>query len=289
MANRCCLSDEKDGEHFWLEVSGLTPGTEYGFQYYVDESLKIADPYADKILDPDDQYIPASTYPNLIAYPPKAVNDQWYFNRVAVLQTGQQPYAWQAANYQKPAPGSLVIYELLIRDFFASGQRNYQNLIDTLGYFKRLGINAIELMPIMEFNGNDSWGYNPTFMFAPDKYYGTKNKLKEFIDQCHQQGMAVILDIVMNHQDIPNAYAMMNFDFTAFKPTPDNPWFNVNSPHPYSVFFDLNHESNYTKTYLDTVNYYWLNEYKVDGFRFDLAKGFTQKVLWEQRGPLVFL
>src|SRR5258706_7384790 len=235
---------KRDGEHFWLDVTGLTAGREYGFQYYVDESLKIADPYADKVLDPDDQYIPALTYPNLMAYPSKALNDQWYFNRVAVLQTGQQHYAWQAVNYHKPAAANLVIYELLVRDFFAAGQRNYQNLIDTLSYFKRLGINAIELMPIMEFNGNDSWGYNPTFMFAPDKYYGTKNKLKQFIDKCHQLGIAVILDIVMNHQDIPNAYAMMYFDFTAFQPTPDNPWFNVNATHPYSVFFDLNHESN---------------------------------------------
>jgi 1,4-alpha-glucan branching enzyme len=68
-----------------------------------------------------------------------------------------------------------MIYELLIRDFFASNDRSYQNLIDTLGYFKRMGVNAIELMPVMEFNGNSSWGYNPTFMFAPDKAYGTKN------------------------------------------------------------------------------------------------------------------
>ena len=167
-----------------------------------------------------------------------------------------------------------------VRDFFASEHRNYQSLIDTIGYFKRLGVNAIELMPIMEFNGNESWGYNPTFMFAPDKAYGTKNKLKEFIDVCHQNGIAVILDIAMNHQDTPNPYVMMDFDFTpgVFKPTAANRWFNINATHPYSVFFDLNHESSYTKAYLDTVNHYWLNEYKVDGFRFDLSKGFTQNV-----------
>jgi len=268
---------KQDGEHFWLEITGLTPGTEYGFQYLVNENLKLADPYADKILDYfDDPYIPATTYPSLKAYPAKAVSDKWYFNRVAVLQTGQTPYPWVVTNFSKPPKEKLVIYELLIRDYFDSNSRNYQHLIDTLTYLKRLGVNAIELMPITEFNGNDSWGYNPTFMFAPDKYYGTKNKLKEFVDKCHQNGIAVIMDMVMNHHDTPNPYVMMDFDFVAFKPTVNNKWFNVNATHPFSVFFDMNHESAYTKKYLDTVNYYWLHEFKIDGYRYDLSKGFTQ-------------
>jgi 1,4-alpha-glucan branching enzyme len=268
---------KKDGEHFWLEVSGLASGTEYGFQYLVDESIRMADPFADKVLDPDDQYIPATTYPNLKAYPAQALQTQWYFNRVAILQTGQTPYVWQSSIYQKPAAEKLVIYELHIRDFFGDNARSYQNLIDTLGYFKRLGINAIELMPVTEFNGNDSWGYNPTFMFAVDKYYGTKNKLKEFIDKCHASGIAVIMDMVLNHQDLPNPYVMMDFDFTGMKPNPSNKWFNVTATHPYSVFFDMNHESAYTQHYVDTINYHWLREYKIDGFRYDLSKGFTQK------------
>lgn len=267
---------KKSGEHFWLEITGLTSGTEYAFQYLVDETLKIADPYADKILDPDDQYIPATTYPSLKAFPEKALTDKWYFNRVSVLQTNQQAYQWQATNYQKPAKEKLVIYELHIRDFFGPDKKNYQSLIDTISYFKRLGVNAIELMPITEFSGNDSWGYNPNFMFAPDKFYGTKNKLKEFIDKCHQNGIAVIMDMVMNQQDLPNSYLMMDFNFTTFKPTANNRWFNVDATHPFSVFFDMNHESPYTKTYLDTINYYWLNEFKVDGYRYDLSKGFTQ-------------
>lgn len=267
---------KKDGEHFWLEIAGLVPGEEYAFQYLVDETIYMADPYADKILDPDDQYIPASTYPDLKSYPTEALSEKWYFNRVAVLQTGQEPYGWQADDFQKPAKEELIIYELLIRDFFAEDQRTYQNLIDTINYFKRLGVNAIELMPIMEFNGNESWGYNPAFMFAPDKYYGQKNDLKAFIDKCHEEGIAVILDITMNHHDLPNPYVMMDFNFTTFKPTANNKWFNTDATHPFNVFFDMNHESEYTQKYLDTVNYYWLKEYHIDGFRFDLSKGFTQ-------------
>jgi 1,4-alpha-glucan branching enzyme len=267
---------KKSGEFFWLDITGLTSGTEYAFQYLVDETVYIADPYADKILDPEDSFIPAATFPNLKPFPAKALTDKWYFNRVSVIQTGQTPYTWQVTNFQKPAKEKLVIYELHIRDFFDTGKKNYQTLIDTLSYFKRLGVNAIELMPITEFNGNDSWGYNPTFMFAPDKFYGTKNKLKEFIDKCHQNGIAVILDIVMNQQDLPNAYLMQDFNFNTMKPNPTNRWFNVDATHPFNVFFDMNHESSYTKAYLDTINHYWINEYKVDGYRYDLSKGFTQ-------------
>lgn len=266
----------RDGEYFWKELTGLIPGQEYGFQYWLDGSLRVAEPFADKILDPDDQYIPAASYPNLKLYPAKALSSKWYENRVAVFQTNQPAYAWKTQNFMKPKKESLVIYELLLRDFFGTGKRNYQTLIDTLSYLNRLGVNAIELMPLMEFNGNESWGYNPTFMFAPDKFYGTKNKLKEFIDACHQHGIAVIFDIAMNHQDIPNAFAMQDFNFTTFKPNPTNRWFNVTATHPFNVFNDMNHESAYTKKYLDTVNYYWLNEYKIDGYRFDLSKGFTQ-------------
>ena len=266
----------KDGEYFWIELDGLTAGQEYAFQYLVNETLFVADPYADKILDTDDQYIPASTYPNLKQFPLKARHEEWYFNRLAVFQTNQTPYNWQVPNFTKPKKENMVIYELLIRDFFGSNERTYQNLIDTISYFKRLGVNAIELMPIMEFNGNESWGYNPAFMFAPDKYYGPKNKFKEFVDVCHQNGIAVILDIAMNHQDLPNPYVMMDFDFGSGKPTASNKWFNTDAKHPFNVFFDMNHESSYTKQYLDTVNYHWLNEYNVDGFRFDLSKGFTQ-------------
>ena len=268
---------KKDGEHFWIELNSLTPGQEYGYQYLVDESLYIADPYADKILDPDDRWIPSSTYPGLKSYPDGAQRSAWYQNRVAVLQTNQADYVWQNTSFSKPAKEKLIIYELLVRDFLGEDNMNYQALIDTLDYIENLGVNAIELMPVMEFNGNDSWGYNPTFMFAVDKAYGTKNDLKEFIDECHGRGIAVILDMVMNQNDLPSPYASMYFDFTGFKPTSDNPWFNVTPKHPFNVFFDINHESNYTKAWLDTINHYWLNEFHFDGYRFDLSKGFTQK------------
>lgn len=266
----------KDGEVFWLDINNLVPGKEYAFQFLVDETLYVADPYNDKVLMPEDAQISSSIYPGLMSFPGQALSPNWYFNRAAVLQTAQTPYTWTATNYVRPAKDKLVVYELLIRDFFEPNARSYKNLTDTISYFKKLGVNAIELMPITQFNGSSSWGYNPAFMFSPARSFGPKNELKRFIDECHKNGIAVILDMVLNHQDLPNPYALMYFDFGASKPAANNPFFNVNATHPFNVFYDMNHESSYTKKYVDTVNHYWLNEYKFDGLRFDLTKGFTQ-------------
>ena len=267
---------KRDGDFFWLEISQLTPGTEYAFQYLVDETIYIADPYSDKILNPPDKLINSSIYPDLKAFPAQAQNEVRFYNTVSVIQTAQTPYQWTVENFQKPEPSELVIYELLVRDFFGNGEESFTNLIDTLSYIKSLGVNAIELMPITEFNGNDSWGYNPTFMFAPDKAYGTKNELKAFIDAAHELGIAVILDVVLNQQEQPSPLVLLDFNTATSQVTADNPYFNIEATHPFNVFYDMNHESTYTQSFVDTVNHYWINEYRFDGFRFDLSKGFTQ-------------
>jgi 1,4-alpha-glucan branching enzyme len=259
-----------DGNYFWITLTGLTSGTEYGYQYLIDNTIKTADPYTQKILDPDnDQFINATTYPNLKPYPTGLTT-----GIVSVFQPGEPPYNWQVTNFNRPDKKNLMAYELLIRDFTA--QHSYQSLIDSFQYFKNLGINAIELMPINEFDGNESWGYNPDFYFAPDKYYGTKNKLKEFIDKCHLNGIAVILDVVYNHCTGNAPEAKMYWDAANNRPAANNPWLNITAPHPYSVFNDFNHTSTATQYLVQRSLDHWINEYKVDGFRFDLAKGFTQ-------------
>jgi len=93
---------------------------------------------------------------------------------LSVLQTRPPLYDWQVNDFENPPVEELVIYELLVRDFL--DRHDYQTLIDTLDYLDRLGINAIELMPVNEFEGNLSWGYNPSFHFAVDKYYGPVNE-----------------------------------------------------------------------------------------------------------------
>ena len=259
-----------DGNYYWITINGLTPGTEYAYQYLVDNSIKIADPYTQKVLDPDnDPFIDNTTYPNLKPYPTGLTT-----GIVSIMQTAEPPYNWQSASFTRPDKKNLMVYELLIRDFTA--QHSYQSLIDSLQYLKNIGINAIELMPINEFDGNESWGYNPSFYFAPDKYYGTKNKLKEFIDKCHLNGIAVILDVVYNHCTGNAPQAKMYWDAVNNHPAANNPWLNTVAPHPYSVFNDFNHTSTATQYLVLRSLDHWLTEYKVDGYRFDLAKGFTQ-------------
>jgi len=269
---------------FWLELTGLTSGTNYTYQYWVVDAtpiagtpsmVKTADPYSTLVLSPDDDpYIPAVSYPDLPAYPAGQQRE------VTVLQTGQTPYAWSAAttNFIKPEKEKLVVYELLVRDFDAN--RSYQDLINKIDYFKNLKINAIELMPVMEYEGNESWGYNTSFHMALDKFYGTSDKLKEFIDLCHQNGIAVILDVALNHAFGRNPMLRMwmnDPDGDGWgSPSTENPYFNTTAMHSYSVGEDFNHQQPRTQNYVQRVIKQWVEEYKIDGFRWDLTKGFTQ-------------
>lgn len=256
-----------DGDRYWLELTNLPAGQEVAYQYLVDGTIAVADPYTDKILDPaNDPHIPAATYPALKPYPAGAAGI------VSILQTNQMPYQWRVPHFRRPDPANLVIYELLVRDFVAG--RTYKSVAEALPYLKSLGVNAIELMPIQEFSGNNSWGYNPIFYLAPDKAYGPKNALQALIDQCHEQGMAVILDLVLNHADYECPYVKLYWDCS--RPSANSPFFNQQAPHPHSVFYDFNHESPATQQLVQRVIRYWLTEYKIDGYRFDLSKGFTQ-------------
>jgi isoamylase len=265
--------DTTNPDLYWIELSGLTPNQLYTFQYRTNDLRKVADPFSPQILSSyDDQYISASTYPNL---PPFPAGQNF---EVSMFKTGQTPYNWQVTNFTRPAKEDLVVYELLLRDF--TEEKTWQSLINKITYLKSLNINAIELMPIMEFEGNLSWGYNTSFHYALDKAYGTPEKLKEFIDLCHQNGIAVILDIAFNHATGRSPLVRLwNID-----PDGDgygdvaanNPYFNQVPKHAYNVFNDFNHTSTATRYYVERCLQQWLTEYHIDGFRWDLTKGFTQ-------------
>ena len=267
---------------FWLELTGLTSGTPYNYQYWVADQtpssgspvlVKTADPYSTLVLSPfDDGGIPAASYTPNQTYPAGQQRE------VTVLQTAQTPYNWQVANFVKPAKEKLVVEEVLVRDFDAT--RNFQSLIDKVSYFKNLKVNAIELMPVMEFEGNESWGYNTSFHMALDKFYGSPAKLKELIDVYHQNGIAVILDIALNHAFGRNPMVRMwmkDPDGDGWgDAAADNPYFNEFATHSYSVGNDFNHAQARTKNYVKRVIKQWVQEFHIDGFRWDLTKGFTQ-------------
>jgi 1,4-alpha-glucan branching enzyme len=291
-SNAFAMKKDPASGKFWLELTGLTSGTVYTYQYWVGDQtnlptnspalVKTADPFSTLVLSPfDDPEIQTlGAYPNLPAYP---VGQE---REVTVLQTGPNAhynYTWSAAttNFVKPPKKDLVIYEVLVRDFDAN--RTYQNLIDKIDYFKNLKINAIQLMPVMEFEGNESWGYNTVYHMALDKRYGTEAKLKEFIDLCHQNGIAVILDVALNHvfgRSPLERMWMLDTDNDGWGNgvTAENPYANQSATHSYSVGTDLNHfnANNMTQYYTQRTIEHWMNEFKIDGFRWDLTKGFTQ-------------
>lgn len=265
------MKRSQDSTLWWIDLTGLPANQPVRFQYWINGGLRIADPLSTLVLDAgNDPFIPAETFPDLPPYPYGKTS-----GAVSVLQTAQTPYNWQTGNYQRPKKTDLLIYELILRDFIAA--HDYQTLLDTLDYLQTLGINAIELMPINEFDGNISWGYNPTFHKALDKYYGTAEALKQLVDACHQRNMAVIIDVVFNQAHERSPLAQMYWDAANNQPAADNPWLNPIAKHDFNVFNDFNHESQATKTYMKNCLEYWISEFRFDGFRFDLSKGFTQK------------
>ncbi|HSK11697.1 MAG TPA: alpha-amylase family glycosyl hydrolase, partial [Phnomibacter sp.] len=265
------MSRTPDNLRYWVTISGLTPGQEYAYQYIIDCNLKVADYNTEKILDPwNDPQIPAQTYPGLKPYPTGKTTDI-----VSVLQPGKPVYNWTNNNFVRPDKRNMIAYELLIRDFAAPS--NFQTIINNLPDLASLGINTLKLMPITEFENNNSWGYNPSFMFAVDKYYGTENKLRELIDSCHGRGIAVVLDMVLNHQFGQSPMVRMYWDAALGKPAANSPWFNPDAKHPFNVGYDMNHEAPATAEFVENVMKHWLTKFRFDGFRWDLSKGFTQR------------
>lgn len=259
-----------DSLYWWKTISNLIPGQKYTYQYLVDGIIKIADPLSPLILDPNnDGNIGSLNYPNPIPYPSSKTN-----GFVTVMEPGKTTYNWVNTNFSPPAKKDLIIYELLVRDFVAS--HSYKTLIDTLDYLSNLGINAIELMPPGEFENNESWGYNPSFHMALDKYYGTPEHFKTFVDSCHGRGIAVINDIVFNQAFGQSPMVNLYWDGINNRPAANNPWFNEICPHPpYCWGYDFDHSSQATRNFIDRVNHFWLDEYHIDGFRFDFTKGFS--------------
>ena len=267
---------KKDGEtgYFWLDITGLEAGKEYVFQYAIKRPdgtmVQISDAFTQKVVDPNDHYISEDIYPNQLAYPAAADGP------CAVIQTTRPTFKWSDAtlNFKRPDKNNLIIYEMWVYDF--SPLRSFDAVTKRLDYLENLGVNAIEFMPVCEFEGNISWGYNPTHYFALDKAYGTEESFKILIDECHKRGIAVIVDMVFNHA---TGWAAQNKMF----PLAENPYFNTKAPHDGNVFEDFNHEFDLTLNHFTRVLNYWLEEYKIDGYRMDLSHGFCGPNCNEQK------
>ena len=260
------MAPVSDGTGFYLETA--TPaGGNFVYQYLVDGAPAIADPFSELILDPfNDPFIDEGLFPGIPDVPTDVGLATWIRPEV--------DYDWANDDFTRPDYGDLVIYEVLIRDF--TEEHSYQSLIDSMGYFERLGVNAIELMPVNEFEGNLSWGYNPSYHMALDKYYGTPEAFKAFVDAAHGAGIAVVVDVVFNHGFGQNPYVQLYAEERAADLDGAYLFFNQEARHPFNVGVDANHESVHMQRYTGRILRYLLEEYHLDGFRFDLSKGFTQ-------------
>ena len=252
---------------WWITLDGFDADKEYRFQYRLGtgsgSDIYASDPYTEIVYDEwNDQYIQG-----VPAFPEGAKQ------LVSAFQINRPAYNWKHSDFKVEDKNDLVIYEMLFRDFTKS--QNIAGAMAQLDYIENLGVTAVQLMPVQEFDGNLSWGYNPNHWFALDKYYGTREQYKGFIDECHRRGLAVIVDVVYNHATGSHPWAKLWWagDRTAS----NNPWFNEYAMHPYNVYHDMNHENAMVKEHVKRSLEYLLTEYDVDGFRFDLTKGFTQK------------
>jgi maltooligosyltrehalose trehalohydrolase len=172
-------------------------------------------------------------------------------------------FAWTDANYKTPELDDLIVYELEAEQF----NGGFDGVIDRLTYLQSLGVNCIELMPVTSPKLDFDWGYGPLHYFAPSRHIGGRDGLKRLVDACHQRGIAIILDVVDQHVDPSFPYALVyaNLNGVNGAPRPSSPM--IGTTGPFGPQCDFNQI--FTQQYFAAANQHWLNEYHVDGFRYD--------------------
>ncbi|WP_414544688.1 alpha-amylase family glycosyl hydrolase [Nostoc sp. CCY0012] len=184
-------------------------------------------------------------------------------------------YVWKHEDKPLPPDHELVIYELHVGDFsggeddpYARGK--YKHVIEKLDYLCDLGINAIELMPIKEYPGDYSWGYNPRHFFATESSYGSSAELKHLIDECHGRGIRVIMDGIYNHSEASSPLTQIDHDYWYHHSPrdPDNNW----GPEFNYEHYDEKLDTYPARKFIGDTIRFWIEEYHVDGIRYDAAR-----------------
>lgn len=199
-------------------------------------------------------------------------------NAIAQIKDGERivdTYVWQNDAQPLPADHELVIYELHVSDFSGGeadekARGRYKHVIEKLDYLSELGINAIELMPLKEYPGDYSWGYNPRHFFATETSYGTTAELKQLIDECHGRGIRVIVDGIYNHSESSAPLTQIDHDYWYHHEPrdPDNNW----GPEFNYEHYDENLETYPARKFIGEAVRFWVSEYHIDGIRYDAAR-----------------
>jgi 1,4-alpha-glucan branching enzyme len=252
---------EKGKDGFFRVQVDLADGT-YQYKYKVqskswflepDTWVEITDPYATDIDDASQ-------------------------NGVIRIKDGDRivdTYVWNHDGKPLPADHELVIYEMHVGDFsggedddYARGQ--YKHVLEKLDYLCELGINAIELMPLKEYPGDHSWGYNPRYFFATESSYGSTEELKHLIDECHSRGIRVFMDGVYNHSESECPLTQIDYDYW-YHHDPKDPEFNWGPEFNYQ-HYDENLDTYPARRFIGDTVRFWIEEYHIDGIRYDAAK-----------------
>ncbi|HLJ34808.1 MAG TPA: alpha-amylase family glycosyl hydrolase [Ktedonobacteraceae bacterium] len=165
-------------------------------------------------------------------------------------------FVWTDGAWKTPELEQLIVYEMHVEEFNST----FDGVVERLPYLKNLGVTCLELMPVTSLKLDFDWGYGPLYYFAPNERWGDAQGLKGLINACHNAGIAVILDVVYQHVDPTFPYAMVYRN--AGLPSP-----MIGGNGPFGPEIDFSKE--FSRDYVKSVNFHWLNEYHVDGFRYD--------------------
>ena len=240
------FKDPNIEDTWWIELD--LPNGDYEYEYLLINGNRIADPLSRRL----------SNGKTRIEIGPGGISTA-------------DNFVWQSINYSRPILDTLIIYELHVDDFSAqgNGEGTFLDVINKLDHLKEAGINAIELLPITDFPGTHSWGYDPQLMSALESNYGTPTEFKLLVDEAHSRGIAVIIDLVWNHIKSTSPIWEIQPDYNL------NPYIklhtdlNPNEAEGSWGMLDWDHFNPKTIEYINKVNRIWVDEYKVDGFRFD--------------------
>lgn len=257
------------GDTLWWLTKTLSDG-QYHYQYNIDGIKLIADPWSTDVhwKDPSGNWESGD-----------------YQLAKTRFEVGAEPFEWTDEDFVRPPMDNLVVYEMHISDFVGHTDGTIGTYLEVLdivesGYFDTLGVNVVEFMPVNEFEGENSWGYNPSFYMAPETAYGTPDELRMLINAFHERGIAVLLDVVFNHlwgsaplfqlyQPLGN-YNYQDHDYTHC------PYMH-NQESQWGYKLEHWHESggrHYRAwKYVADALRIWVEDYHFDGFRYDHTAG----------------
>lgn len=197
---------------------------------------------------------------------------------IIVIKNGKRvitTYEWKHDDVPLPPNHELIIYELHIQDFTGGpgDEKNpkkgtFKGAIEKLDYLADLGINAIELMPVQEFPGPNSWGYNPRILFGVENNYGTPDDLCAFIDECHGRGMRVLFDGVFNHSEMESPLTKIDYAYWFYQENPDPPHLHWGPKFNY-YHHDENLDVWPARDFTRESIIFWIEHFHIDGIRFD--------------------